>query len=68
MAWLVNPALWGTKDGWPDYRQFWMWYSAMGAGRAWDRLDVARAVSLTQADTTERRRAVAEEQRLANGG
>jgi len=68
MAWLVNPGLWGTSDGWPDYRQFWHWYQAMGAGRAWDRLDVARAVSLTQADATERRRALDEEQRLAHGG
>ena len=67
-GWLHNPALWGTTDGLPDYRQFWSWYAAIGAGRAWDRLDMARAWSLTQADAVDRRRAVADEQRIASGG
>lgn len=67
MEWLVNRAFWGTQDGWPDVRQFWWWYKAIGAGRAWDRLDIARAVSLTQADATDRQRAVLDEQRVAHG-
>lgn len=67
-GWWHNPGLWGTSDGLPEYRQFWGWYSAIGAGRAWDRLDMARAQSLVQADAADRRRIVAEEQRIASGG
>jgi len=66
-GWLVNHALWGTRDGWPEYRQFWWWYRAIGAGRAWDRLDIARAVSLTQAESRERQRIVQAEQQLIYG-
>lgn len=66
-GWLINRDLWQTADGWPAFRQFWWWYRGIGAGRAWDRLDVARAISLTKADGPDRQRVVLDEQGLITG-
>jgi hypothetical protein len=66
-AWYHNPELWGTSDGIVPWREFWAWFQAIGAGRAWDRMDRARAIGMTQGEPAKVRQAWQDDHREAFG-
>jgi len=68
VGWYHHPALWGTRDGLVPFREFWGWWRAIQATRAWERLELVRAIGITQADESSRRRAITEDQGIAFGG
>lgn len=68
VGWYHNPGLWGTADGIVPWREFWVWFRAIPAGRAWDRLNQAQGQALVEGEPTKARQAWQADHRDAFGG